>query len=154
MSWYEEQAAGGEEHICFKLQRTKNTAHYLISSRKMQTLKCPNEDVPRSHVVPSHSARLQLATATGSLRTFCIHSSCGLWLFSWWKLDTFFHFNKGALHLMDDLEIGADAKMRSSLFHSNNKNASWRPPLIQSSKQQYKQTSAHFTSISGIGSFI
>lgn len=52
------------------------------------------------------------------------------------------------------MEMEADAEVRSSLLHNNNNNTSGLPLCIQSSKQQYKQTSAHFISISEIRSFI
>lgn len=52
------------------------------------------------------------------------------------------------------MEMEADAEVRRSLLHNNNNNTRGLPLLIQSSKQQYKQTSAHFISISEIRSFI
>lgn len=55
---------------------------------------------------------------------------------------------------MEALEMEADAEVWGSLLHNNNNNTSGLPLFIQSSKQQYKQTSAHFISISEIWSFI
>lgn len=53
---------------------------------------------------------------------------------------------------MEALEMEAD--VQSSLVHNDNNDTSGLPLFIQSSKQQYKQTSAHFISISEIRSFI
>jgi len=57
---------------------------------------------------------------------------------------------------MEALEIEADMEAWSSLVHNNNNNTSVLPLSIQSSivKQQWKQTSAHFISISEIREFI
>lgn len=69
----------------------------------------------------------------------------------------FFHFNKGALYLIEALEMEADGEVLDSLLQNNNDNKlnnGSLPLFIQSSKQQYKQTSAHFISISEIRGFI
>ncbi len=51
---------------------------------------------------------------------------------------------------MEALEMEADAEVLDSLLQNNN-NMSSLLLFIQSSKQQYKQTSAHFISISESG---
>lgn len=53
---------------------------------------------------------------------------------------------------MGVLEMEADVEVWSSLLHNNNNNTSGL--LIQSSKQKYKKTSAHFISISQIKSLV